>query len=58
MGNVLFYVHIYFIPKSGGTSFLRSFFYMHLTASRRGFNIYPLQLRQVVEQDNKKFLYL
>lgn len=33
-------------------------FYMHLTASRCGFNIYPLQLRQVVEQDNKKFLYL
>lgn len=34
---------------------LSLFFYMHLTASRRGFNIYPLQLRQVVEQDNKKF---
>lgn len=28
---------------------------MHLTASRCGFNIYPLQLRQVVEQDNKNF---
>ena len=37
---------------------LSLFFYMHLTASRRGFNIYPLQLRQVVEQDNKNFLYL
>ena len=36
-------------------SFFALFFYMHLTASRRGFNIYPLQLRQVVEQDNKKF---
>lgn len=55
MGNVLFYVHIYFIPKSGGTSFFALFFYMHLTASRCGFNIYPLQLRQVVEQDNKNF---
>lgn len=30
-------------------------FYVHLTASRCRFNIYPLQLRQVVEQDNKNF---
>lgn len=30
-------------------------FCVHLTASRCRFNIYPLQLRQVVEQDNKNF---
>lgn len=34
------------------------FFYMHLTASRCGFNIQLLHLLQVVEQDNKKLLYL
>ena len=37
---------------------LSLFFYMHLTPTRCGFNIQLLHLLQVVEQDNKKFLYL